>query len=101
MATYRLSGPAEADLLNIWLFIAENNLGAADRQLDTIVETMLLLAENPMMGRSRNELGNNLRSIPVGNYLVIHRPIEDGIEVVRILHGARDLTALFGEESPR
>ena len=99
MAIYRLSGPAEKDLDDIWLYVAQDDPDAANRLIDAIIESFLLLAENPLMGRERSELGPPLRSIPVGNYLIFHRPIENGIEVVRVLYGARNLQALFAEDS--
>jgi len=37
----------------------------------------------------------DLRSLPVGNYLIFYMPVEDGIVVVRVLHGMRDVDALF------
>jgi toxin ParE1/3/4 len=36
-----------------------------------------------------------LRSLSVGNYLIFYRPLADGIEIVRVLHGARDIDSLF------
>jgi toxin ParE1/3/4 len=50
------------------------------------------------MGRLREELRPGLRSSSVGNYLILYRPIPEGIAVFRILHGARDLEALLARE---
>jgi toxin ParE1/3/4 len=47
------------------------------------------------MGRVRDELVPSLRSFPVGKYVIFYRPIENGIEIARILHGARDLPSIF------
>jgi len=47
------------------------------------------------MDRCRDELAPGLRSLPVGNYVVFYRGREGGIEVIRVLHGARDIDALF------
>jgi toxin ParE1/3/4 len=47
------------------------------------------------MGAVRDELIPNLRSFPVGNYLIFYKPLPDGIEVLRVLHGARDLPPFF------
>lgn len=46
----------------------------------------------PGLGRQESKLAPNLRSFPLGNYLIFYRPIEDGIAVVRVLHGARDIS---------
>ena len=48
-----------------------------------------------MMGRSREELVPKLRSFPVGNYVIFYQPISDGVEIVRVLHGSRDIESLF------
>lgn len=45
------------------------------------------------MGRLRGELATGLRSFPVGRYVIFYRALSNGIEIVRVLHGARDLSA--------
>jgi toxin ParE1/3/4 len=97
MSRYRLTGQAQADLDGIWLYIADHNISAADRFLDTLHERFVLLAGQPLLGRARPELAPNLRSLSVGNYVIFYRPIDDGIEVARVLHGARDIDAIFEE----
>lgn len=82
---------ARQDLIEIWLYIAEDNEGAADRFLSRIEDTLDMLAENPLAGRDRSELAERLRSFPIGNYLVFYRPEADGIDVVRVLNGYRDI----------
>ncbi len=47
------------------------------------------------MGRKRDSLVTSLRSFPVGNYLIFYCPVNKGIEVIRVLHGARDIQNLF------
>lgn len=49
------------------------------------------------MGRAREELAASLRSFPFGRYVIFYVPIEDGIDVVRVLHSARDIDAIFGD----
>ena len=86
---------AEADLDEIWWYIAQDNPEAADRLLDRIEEQCRALARFPEMGINREELMPGLRSLPIGSYLVFYLPIEDGIEIVRVLPGMRDIDALF------
>lgn len=86
---------AESDLDEIWLHIAQDSPNNADRFLDRIQETCWTLAEFPHMGTSRNELKAGLRSQSVGNYLIFYFPLEDGIDIVRVLHGAREIERLF------
>jgi toxin ParE1/3/4 len=91
----RLTEQAEADLDEIWLQIALDDVLVADQFIDRILNRCQLLAEKPRMGRERPELRAGLRSFAVGSYLIIYPPIGDGIEVVRVLHGARDLARLI------
>ena len=86
---------AEEDLLEIWRYIADDNPGAADRVLDAIAAACKVVAENPAAGRLREELAPRVRSFTVGNYLVFYRPMQKGIVVIRVLHGARDLPGLI------
>ena len=86
---------AEADLEEIWWYIAQDNPDAADRLLDQIEERCTALAGFPMMGVRREELLPSLRSLAVGNYVVFYLPLDDGIDMVRVLHGMRDIDALF------
>jgi toxin ParE1/3/4 len=81
---------ADLDLLEIWSYIAEDSPQAADRLLERIAQQCELLADFPRMGRERKELAPSLRSFGVGRYLIYYRPAEDGIQVIRILQGARD-----------
>lgn len=75
------------DLDNIWDFIAEDSPERASRFIRELREKMEILAEQPRMGRSRDELSPGLRSFPFGNYLVFYRVADDGIIINRVLHG--------------
>ena len=80
------------DLVEIWNFIADDNVRAADRLLDRIDAALLSLRDNPLMGRARPELGAAIRSFPIGNYIAYFRPVPDGIELVRVLSGYLDIS---------
>lgn len=97
MATVLVTPLAEEDLGDIWDYAAESDAGRADRLLDLIYEKCRRLAEYPEMGRARHELLVNLRSFTVRNYVIFYQPITDGIEVLRVLHGARDIHRVFDE----
>jgi toxin ParE1/3/4 len=86
---------AEADLLEIWRYIAQDSPTNADRLLDRIHDTLNRLAAMPLMGQARFDLSPGLRIFPVGNYLIFFQPIEHGIEVIRVLHGRRHITGRF------
>ena len=89
---------AETDILEIWDYIADDSLAAADRWVDHLDEQFRVLATQPMMGRARDELAPGVRSFPFGRYVVFYVLLDDGIDVVRVLHGARDIDAAFNPE---
>ena len=89
---------AETDILEIWDYIADDSLAAADRWVDHLDEQFRVLATQPMMGRARDELAPGVRSFPFGRYIVFYVPLDDGIDVVRVLQGARDIDAVFNPE---
>ena len=95
MRPYSIAPLAQADLDEIWAYIAEDNLTAADRLLATFHEKFLLLGAQPLMGQIRDELAAGVRSFCVGKYVVYYRPRKDRVEIVRVLHGYRDVTDLF------
>lgn len=95
MNQYRVSDAARSDLDEIWFYIAQDNVDAADRFIRAVVSRFPRLAAMPHLGRQREELATRLRSFPVGNYVIFYRPMENGIEIVRVLHGARDFPPLF------
>jgi toxin ParE1/3/4 len=86
---------AERDIDGIWDYIAKESPAAANRVVGRILSTCGLLAKQPHMGQARPELGRDLRSFSVGNYVVFFRPDADGIGVARVLHAARDVDAQF------
>jgi toxin ParE1/3/4 len=93
-AVFRTS-QADADLTQIALHIAEQNPEAADHWLEIIDEKCQALSRMPEIGRKRFDLANGLRSFAVKNYVIFYRPFPNGIQVIRVLHGARDIPALF------
>ena len=95
MAKIERTSKAQSDLVDIWLYIANDSPAAADKFLDQIDSICKLLSASPVLGRSREELGRKLRSFPVGDYLLFYRPKRNGIVVVRVLSGYRDLDELL------
>jgi toxin ParE1/3/4 len=87
---------AEADLEEIVDYIAADNPAAASEFVGRLEDLAVRLAETPGMGRPRPEFLPGLRSFKLGRYLVFYRVAAGGIEVVRVLHGARHFPALFG-----
>ena len=95
MNQYRVSDAARSDLDEIWSYIAQDNADAADRFIRAIVSRFPAFASMPHMGPQRKDLSPRLRSSPVGNYVIFYRPMKNGVEIVRVLHGARDFPPLF------
>ncbi|MDR3566478.1 MAG: type II toxin-antitoxin system RelE/ParE family toxin [Syntrophobacteraceae bacterium] len=86
---------AQTDLDEIWLYIAQENPEKADAFLDEIEKRCRALAQSPFIGTSPDEIMAGLRSLAVASYLIFYLPIEGGIDVVRVLHGMRDIDVLF------
>lgn len=95
MPKISITSLAESDLLDIWLYIAQDNIAAADSFLDEIGNKCTLLSESPHIGREREELACRLRSYPVGKHIIFYRPTEHGVEIIRVLSAARDIDRLF------
>ena len=88
---------AKADLVEIWEFIADDSDAHADAFIDLIDQKFQLLAQQPGIGRRRAELADGLRSFPVGRYVIFYLTVSGGVQIVRVLHGARDLESTFCE----
>jgi toxin ParE1/3/4 len=95
VARVRVTPQAETDLEEIWLTIAVDSPSAADKLLRRIAAKLGRLAEFPDMGSSRPEIAPSARILVEGNYLILYEPVGDDVEVVRVVHGARDLRDLF------
>jgi len=86
---------AKHDLDEIWDYIAEDNLSAADRLIETFDQKLYLLAENPKLGAVRFRLAPGLRIFPVGHYNIFNRHDGTGIEVIRVLRASRNTEGKF------
>ena len=95
MPGIRRTAQAEEDLIDLWLYIAQDNPSAADRLLDEIEDKCSLLAANPQLGAARPDVAADCRYFPVGRYLILYRLIPEGIEVIRVVQGSRRLEDLF------
>jgi toxin ParE1/3/4 len=86
---------AREDLIDIWTHIARDDPAAADRVLDRLDEVAAQLGDNPQMGPARDDIRPGLRYLVSGSYLLLYRIDGDDIEIVRAVHGRRDLYGLF------
>ncbi|MBD2179525.1 type II toxin-antitoxin system RelE/ParE family toxin [Aerosakkonema funiforme] len=99
MSNYILSPLAIQDLDDIYDYLARKNLDAAENFVDNIEQKCQTLARFPNMGKSYENLLPQLRGVPLSNYVIFYRQLQNGIEVVRILSGYRDFEAIFSGES--
>ena len=86
---------ANSDLHDIADYIAADSIDEAERFVDLIKEKCELIADAPHIGRVRDDIAPSLRSFPVGSYVVFYEQVANSIRVIRVLHAARDIPALF------
>lgn len=83
---------ARNDLLEIWLHIAADDEAAATGLLTRIDRRCEALRENPRMGPLRFGKRKDIRQLLEGEYLILYRVGRNEIEIIRIMHGRRDLS---------
>ncbi len=98
MGIYRFSPLAVQDLTTVCDSIAMENPDAASELFDVIRKKCRLVAQFPNMGKRYERLRQGLRGFVVADYIVFYVPLVDGIEVLRVVSGYRDLEALFIEQ---
>lgn len=99
MSRYRYSTQAETDLDEITEYYSERSPEAGLAFLNALEARCRLLASFPRTGRRREDIGPGVRSIVVMKYIVYFREADDGIDVLRVLHGARDVRPDMFEET--
>ena len=98
MTSPNFSPKSLADLKEILHHIAKDKPQAAKRFVDLLKKKCYFLARTPYAGSGRDDLSPGLRAFSVGNYVIYLHPTDTGVRVERVLHGARDVNALFGTE---
>ena len=91
----RLTQEAEADLEDIGDRIAERNPARAVTYVRELRERVNRIGEFPHAGPPRPQWGEGIRIAVHGKYLIIYRVRDETVQILRVLHGARDLDALF------
>jgi len=97
MRTCLISPEASQDLDNIFDYFASNNVEAGERFVIAFEKKCEKLLQFPKMGRSYEEIESSLRGIPLDNYIILYRLIDNGVEIVRVVSGYRNLEYLFDE----
>lgn len=101
MSAHRVTLLAQADIDSAWLYIAKDRPGAADRLADRFFQHFTALSQNPDLGETRSDLALGVRQSTVGNYVVLHRVSGGRVEIMRVIHGARDVVAEFKRKRPK
>jgi toxin ParE1/3/4 len=99
MTRYQLTPQALDDLFDIWSYIAQDSPAAADRVEETIYLACERLGESPRIGTVRKDLTTlPVRfwlATPYPNYFIVYDPDKEPLQVIRILHRARNIPALL------
>lgn len=95
MSQYIISQPASGDLRAIIDYFAVENVEAGERLLQAFNQKCQQLVNFPNMGREYNNLRPGLRGLPLNGHIILYQTITDGIEIVRVVNGRRNLKALF------
>ena len=95
MNRFRLTNRARRDIDEIWLYLGrKQSPDRADAVTDAILDACLRLADTPGMGTALPGMPG-WRSYSVNGYLILFRPIPRGIEIERVVHGARDIESFL------
>jgi toxin ParE1/3/4 len=94
----RITPQATQDLEGIADYLAfSRNMEAAEKFLQDMDAKFTRIAQFPMIGRSREELYPNLRSLPFKQYVIFYRLLDDAIEIFRVATGYQNVEDLFRE----
>jgi antitoxin ParD1/3/4/toxin ParE1/3/4 len=100
MSKYVVSAGAKTDLAEIWEYIAQDNLDAADRWIARLREAFDMLARAPGVGHKREDLTDfPVLFWPVGAYMVIYRTQREQVEIVAVTQGARDIPSFLHQRT--
>jgi toxin ParE1/3/4 len=88
---------ALTDIKGTWQYLLEQGEEASARLIKEVTDKCGLLARNPKIGRERNDLIINLRQFPFKKYNIYYFPIENGVEIYRVLHSSRDNVQVFDD----
>lgn len=102
MSAFVITRAAETDLAQIWDFIAADNPAAATRVLDAFESAFRRFADHPELGHYREELADKRHRFGmIYSYLVVYLWEPRPIQIVRVIHAARDVqTLLLGPDAP-
>ena len=96
MKRFVLTPLAEQDINEIWDFIGEDRIETANGVLGKIEEAIYRLANHPGLGHPREDLADSRHLFYlVYSWLIVFRPNTDPLQIIRVLHAARDIQTLL------
>jgi toxin ParE1/3/4 len=98
MIVVRFTPESRADLRDIALDIAERNSARAHSYVDEIESRCQRVAEFLHAGPPRPQWGEGVRIVLYGRYVIVYRLRDETVQILRVVHGARDLDRLFEDE---
>jgi len=98
MSRYLITLPAKQDLREINNYLTRFSPVAVRQINEKIKQQFKRLADFPNMGQSCNQLSEGLRRFPIEDYLIFYRPISNGVEIVRVVSGYRNIEAIFADQ---
>lgn len=87
---------AREDLIEAYLFIYKRAPSRAAPYLGRLEAKFVTLAASPLIGAARIPQRQELRVFPAESHVILYRPLEDGIEIVRVLHARQNWQAILG-----
>lgn len=96
MTGFDVSFRADADMDEVFTFVAERNYLAADRLIRELVSKFEMLSRQPLIGEFVGHMYLGLRCVVHGNYVIYYEIVSDRVTIRRIIHSARDIRRFFG-----
>ncbi len=98
MSNYIISPSASRDLNEIADYFLPRNLEAGEKLFREFNKKCQNLANFPSMGRSYDHIKPSLRGLPLDGYVILYQVLDNGVEILRVVSGNRDLESLFEDE---
>jgi toxin ParE1/3/4 len=100
MAQYLINKLASQDLIEIADYFAASNVRAGEKFFNDFNRKCKQLVAFPNSGKSYDYIYSDLKGVPLSSYIIFYRLLEDGIEILRVISGRRDLFTAF-QENPQ
>src|SRR5438445_5182498 len=101
MSVYALTPLAKADIFDIWSYIADDSVDAADRVEQAIYDACAFVAEAPLCGHIHQDFTKRtLRFwalVHYSNYTIVYRPDRKPLEIIAVLHGGRNIRRVLAK----